>query len=125
MSFIRWSFEALCINEFSGLTFTCYDAAPGACKQTGEDVLLSLSFDEHKTNYPVFGMGMCLLGFLSLAYFMLYINKATYTMLGHKGKQFDSASATAEQPSSAFHKNKSKPKLTDIESNVEMVKLES
>lgn len=60
-----------------------------ACKSTGEDVLYSLSFNGHTTSYAVFGLGMCLLGFLSVAFIILYASRENYTMIGHKGAKFD------------------------------------
>jgi ABC-type multidrug transport system permease subunit len=37
-SFIRWSYEALAINEFKGVKFTCGGGATGACLTTGTAV---------------------------------------------------------------------------------------
>lgn len=78
------------------MRFDCGDAPAGACKATGEQVLVLLSFDKHTTNYPLFGMGMVLLGFLSTAYFIIYFNKAKYTRLGHKGKQYEKLSTASQ-----------------------------
>ena len=95
MSFLRWSFEAYTINEYKGLVFNCNGAALGACKKTGEEVLYSLSFDGHTTAYPIFGLGMVWLAFLTGAYTILHNTKAKFTPLGWKGGKYDSLQAAA------------------------------
>merc|ERR1712034_40889 len=45
LSFIRWCFEGLAVNEFQGLTFTCEgNQRRGPWCQTGEDALERVSF---------------------------------------------------------------------------------
>ena len=92
-SFLRWSFQAYAINEYKGLIFNCVGAAEGACRKTGEEVLISLSFDGHSTAYPVFGMGMVLLAFVAIAYTILHNSKAKYTPMGWKGAKFKALAA--------------------------------
>jgi ATP-binding cassette subfamily G (WHITE) protein 2 len=92
-SFLRWSFQAYAINEYKGLVFDCVGAAVGACRKTGEEVLISLSFDGHTTAYPVFGMGMVLLAFVAIAYTILHNSKAKYTPMGWKGAKFEALAA--------------------------------
>jgi hypothetical protein len=94
--------QAYAINEYTGLKFSCAGAAPGACKTTGEQVLLLLSFDEHTTSYPLFGMGMVLLGFLGVAYFIIDNSRAKYTPVGWKGGKFDGLAATAAKSDSGY-----------------------
>jgi len=101
-SFLRWAFEAYCINEYTGMNFDCKGAAPGACRATGEQVLTLLSFDGHTTSYPVFGLGMVLLAFLSVSYVILDMSKARYTPLGHKGSKFDSLAAAAAKAAADY-----------------------
>ncbi len=84
-SLIRWAFEALCINEFKGETFSCSGGNGEACESTGEEVLARLSFDGHETNYAVFGLGMLLISFLSCAYIFLFLSKSKFLPLGHIG----------------------------------------
>lgn len=86
LSFIRWAFEALCINEFTGLTFVC-DGEYGACFQTGEEVLVGLSFANKTVSDALFGLGMVLLGFMVSAYWFLFRSKATFLALGHIGRK--------------------------------------
>ena len=67
LSFMRWTFQALIVNEFTGLSFDCSGVADDACTKTGEQAISKLSFGGHSTAYGVFGMGMLLLAFLALA----------------------------------------------------------
>lgn len=85
LSFIRWTLEALLINEFTGETFKCNDAV-GACKTTGEQVLNILSFGGHTIYYPLFGLGMLLIAFSVMALFTLYNSKISFISLGHRGR---------------------------------------
>lgn len=57
---------------------------------SGEQELQILSFSQHTTSYPVFGLGMVLLGFLALAYIFLESTQITYLSLGHHGKFYSS-----------------------------------
>jgi len=45
LSFIRWTSEALAVNEFSGLKFDCSNAR-GPCCETGEQALERISFQK-------------------------------------------------------------------------------
>lgn len=88
-SFIRWAFEALCINEFQGLEFDCVGLAdPRGCILTGDQYLQTLSFDGHTTAYPVFGLGMLLLGYLTLTYLAIDRNRMSFLRLGHTGAKY-------------------------------------
>jgi len=87
MSFLKWTFEALCLNEFRGETFTCDGGPEGACLRTGEQVLERLSFGDDTINQACFGLGMVLLGFTASAIFFLDRSKATYIKLGHIGSK--------------------------------------
>lgn len=89
MSFLKWAFEALCINEFTGEHFTCkYDAngTPiGSCIKTGEQVLTALSFTDETINDACFGLGMVCLGFTVSALVFLHRSKGSFLNLGHVG----------------------------------------
>lgn len=89
LSIFRWGFQALCINEFKGRTYEC-NTTPTQCLTTGEQVLVTLSYDGHTVRYPLFGLGMLLVGFLASLYFFLLITKLTYTPMGHVGSFFRS-----------------------------------
>jgi ABC-type multidrug transport system ATPase subunit len=86
VSFLRWGFQALCTNEFSGETFECTSNIPGMCETTGTQVLKRLNFN-YTTETCVLGLGMVLVGFLISAYVFLYFSKITYTPLGHVGRK--------------------------------------
>ena len=86
LSFLRWAFEALCINEFTGEIFTC-TPSDASCTTKGEDVLSNLSF--HDSIYTaVFGLGMVLLGFTVSAFYLLDRSKVTYIPLNFTGAKY-------------------------------------
>lgn len=71
---------ALAVNEYTGLKFTCDDAAGGSCLATGEEVIASLTFNTNalnmaQINYACFGQGMLLIGFLLVAYALLSLSQ--------------------------------------------------
>jgi hypothetical protein len=89
LSFVRWSFEALVINEFVGLEFSCRDAASlQSCITTGEEVLKSLNFGETTPNHAIFGTSMVLIGLVCLLLFNLEIMRIKYMPLGFKGRSY-------------------------------------
>ena len=90
ISIARWAFEALCINEFDGLTFTCDNVGSANCIATGQQALGTLGFDSHSVSYPIFGLSMLLIGFLCLGYFFLSRQKSTFLTLGHVGAKIKS-----------------------------------
>lgn len=88
LSFIRWTFEALAINEFLGLRFSCSGSSDGACIQTGEQVLQTLGFGGHTPQPAIFGLSMVFIGFLLLLFISLEISRIKYMPLGFKGRKF-------------------------------------
>jgi hypothetical protein len=56
--------------------------------KTGAEVIESLSFESHTVSYPVFGLGMLLIGFLLVAFIILDKSKLTFLPLGHVGKGY-------------------------------------
>lgn len=84
ISFQRWYYQAVCISEYKGLTFTC-GSSGYACKATGEEVLESLSFNGHTAAYGVFGLAMCLLGFLLYTLVIMLNTGESYMSLGFVG----------------------------------------
>jgi ABC-type multidrug transport system ATPase subunit/ABC-type multidrug transport system permease subunit len=95
ISFQRWFFQAVTINEYTGLKFTC-DTVGYACKTTGEEVLEALSFDGHKTSYGVFGLSMCLLGFLAYTLLIMLNTKETFINLGFVGYEYTKLESAGE-----------------------------
>jgi ABC-type multidrug transport system permease subunit len=84
LSFLRWGFEALCVNEFAGANFECGNVPIASCKQTGAQVLAGLKFS-NTVRQSVFGQGMLLIGFTVCAYLALLNSAITYMPLGHIG----------------------------------------
>jgi hypothetical protein len=94
----RWAYQALCINEFKGLRFGCDAPSAEQCILTGEEVLATLDFAGHSTAYPCFGLGMVLLGLLSIAFINLELSTITYTPLGYTGSAYRKHAAHSAEP---------------------------
>jgi len=88
-SFMKWTYEALCINEFKGENFSCDKGPQGACEKTGDEVLVRLSFTD-TIEEACFGLGMVLLAITSLAILLLHYSKLTYVSLGWTGANYKS-----------------------------------
>jgi ABC-type multidrug transport system permease subunit len=64
VSFIRHCFEALCINEYRGLTLSCADAVVSAggggvlCYRTGDEFLETLDFNNDNVWRPIFCLAL-------------------------------------------------------------------
>lgn len=87
ISFIKWTFEAFNVNEFVGETFSCQGT--GGCYRTGEQVLQHLTFGgQTNPNHAVFGLSMCFIGLLVVAYLSLEFSRISYLPLGHEGRKF-------------------------------------
>lgn len=88
ISAFRWAFEALCINEFKGQSFSCNLTPQSQCLFTGDQVLETLNFQHHTTSYPVFGLGMLWIAYLVWLYLLLEFNRLTYLPLNSTGTKF-------------------------------------
>ncbi|CEM34861.1 unnamed protein product [Vitrella brassicaformis CCMP3155] len=71
ISLIRWGFEALCINEFTGLKFECDYADQPGCLRTGEEVLARLSFDQTTVASCCISLLLLLLAYYLITYVVL------------------------------------------------------
>jgi hypothetical protein len=100
---MRWSFQALCINEFKGQTFSCTGGTGGACLPDGDAVLQSLSFDKQTINEAVLGLGCMLMFFFFGAMFILQMNQISFLSLGHIGSKMKSINENDEERSSPQH----------------------
>lgn len=90
-----FSNKALCINEYEGLVFNCEGAGNTACLKTGEQVIESLTFENHTVSYPVFGMGMLIIGFVFVAFFILNSSQLKFIDLGHVGSAYASTTSAS------------------------------
>lgn len=95
LSFLRWCFEALLINEFKGLEFEC--GATGPCVQTGEQVLASLSFGGRTLGDAFLGLEMLTIGIFALAVTGLHTSRVGYVKLGHTGRNLRSLARGSTQ----------------------------
>lgn len=78
ISLIRWAFQGLCINEFSGLQFehhNSYDI------QTGEQALERFSFGGSKIGDTITAQGRILMFWYCITYLLLKNNKPKYQKL--------------------------------------------
>lgn len=87
-SIFRWALQAFCINEYKGLKFKCNAADASQCLLTGEDALEVLGFNDNTLKFPLFGLGMIVIGWAVAGFVILVINQRKYLQLGHKGKQY-------------------------------------
>jgi hypothetical protein len=94
VSFLKWTFEALCINEFKGATFACSGSVEGqGCQPRGEDVLSQLGFGGKEVSDAVLGLSMLFIGFTLAAFLFLYYSQLKYIALGHSGRNMGEAKA--------------------------------
>lgn len=87
ISFIRWAFEAFCINQFQDETYSC-DSNNTGCVPDGETVLRNLSFDNESLSQATLGLGVMLLIFLLSALTFLEVFRMKFMPLGHVGYQY-------------------------------------
>nr|ATB19622.1 putative ABCG7 [Juniperus scopulorum] len=78
ISLIRWAFQALCINEFSGLQF---EKQHSFDLETGEQVLERLSFSGNSMGNSLAQEGCILLFWYWMTYVLLKIKKPKYQAL--------------------------------------------
>jgi len=85
ISFIRYAFQALCVNEFKGAAFTCSekDLAIGRCLQ-GDQMLEQLKFGEVSVAMNCLYLAIMVAAFNILAYAILALNAPKF--LGIKRK---------------------------------------
>jgi ABC-type multidrug transport system ATPase subunit len=86
VSIMRWSFQALTINEYKGLKFKCVEGKK--CLETGEQVLESLGFDGVGVGFPLFGLYMLLLFLVLASYLILLRSEAQYSPLNFVGSKY-------------------------------------
>ncbi|EOA23550.1 hypothetical protein CARUB_v10016744mg [Capsella rubella] len=79
-SLIRWAFQGLCINEFSGLEF---DHQNSFDVQTGEQALERLSFGGKRIRETIAAQSRILMFWYSATYLLLEKNKPKYQKLEH------------------------------------------
>jgi hypothetical protein len=118
VSAFRWAFEALCVNEFKGETFNCNLVPSTQCLTTGEQVLATLDFDDHKTDHGVFGLGMLWIAYLVWLYLLLELKRARYTPLGYIGAGFKKYSSDAEDVQKSPTNSKAYEKVNQSDSDM-------
>lgn len=94
ISFVRWIFEGLLVNQLQDATFTCEGS--GRCLSTGEDVLAVYSFENGTIGLCYAMTFVTIIGFLIVGYYFLWANRIKYMPLlesstfNLKGKGSDS-----------------------------------
>jgi hypothetical protein len=88
VSFLKWVFQSLAINEFTDVTFKCDLPVSTMCANTGAEVLSRLTFTD-TLGQSAFGLAMLFLGFLLAAFIVLDRNYTTYINLGFVGSRFN------------------------------------
>ena len=91
MNYVRWIYEALCINEFTGLEFSCSNAvSSGSCIKTGAEALSNLSFGAETVQSAVFGASMVFLVLMALGFIAFEFKREKYMSLGFRGTKYKS-----------------------------------
>lgn len=79
LSFVRYTFEALVVNEFQGLEFDCDDddyGGEGGCYETGDAVIGSLGFRDVSKYENIYILAGMICGFMIICYLGLrFLNK--------------------------------------------------
>ncbi|KAH3765451.1 ABC transporter [Pelomyxa schiedti] len=70
ISYIRYAFEIVMVNEFTGLTFTCGESVAG-CLTTGEEVLLSFGLENVVIGLNFTWLLIMVFGFRAATFFAL------------------------------------------------------
>ena len=100
ISFIGWTFQALCINEFQGRAFDCDDGpAPGFCFD-GDTWLANLNFDEGTLGDRLLYLVYILAAFHAVAYLVLVLRAPKFLPLKPHGKASDAVPAVPAVPES-------------------------
>ena len=88
VSFIRYAFQALCVNEFAGAEFTCDPSATATCID-GDEHLDRLKFDDVRIwENCLILLGM-IVGFNALALAIIYYRQPKYLALGSRATTRD------------------------------------
>ena len=88
LSFIRYAFQALCVNEFAGAEFSCDPSTTATCID-GDEHLDRLKFDDVRiweNCLILFGM---IVGFNALALAIIYYRQPKYLALGSRQSASD------------------------------------
>ena len=86
LSIMRWSFQALTINEYTGMKLKCQEGKK--CLATGEQVLESLGFGDETVRYPLSAIWLLTLFLTFTSYIILLYSKAEYSPLGFTGSKY-------------------------------------
>mmetsp|Transcript_15892 Transcript_15892/g.26735 ORF Transcript_15892/g.26735 Transcript_15892/m.26735 type:complete len:320 (+) Transcript_15892:155-1114(+) len=83
VSLVYWGFQALIVNEFAGQRFECNPNLPlnVGCTKTGEEVILSLSFQGAKVGNAAGVLVALCAGFLLIGYIGLLFTREKYSKL--------------------------------------------
>jgi hypothetical protein len=105
ISYIKWAFQALCINEFSGATFEC-DGGLKGCEPTGEVVLERLSFNDTTIGTCVWANVVIMMGAFALALLALLVMRERHMAIDPPLEGSDTAVVVvAPAPSADGHKH--------------------
>ena len=84
---IKWTVNALALNEFTGAEFTC---TPGQrCLATGEEVLSLYSWDDTTIGHCMLSIVLIMCGLLTLGYVVLRLSLPRYIKAEEKEQSID------------------------------------
>ena len=80
ISFVRWSFAALAINEFRGLAIDCppRSAVTADCARSGDQVLSRLSLEHLSLTHALLGQSALIVALNVLAFLGLHANQPSF-----------------------------------------------
>lgn len=119
INYLKYTFEAFCVNEFKGETFTCNGSGSG-CLANGNEVLSSLSFGgQTSPNASVFGLSMVFVALLVIVMCVLELSHITYMPLGYKGRNYrvNPENADAKSSNEAVAQETAQEQAANVDTN--------
>ena len=102
VSILRWSFQALAINEYTGLTFTCVPNEQ--CISSGEQKLATLGFGGKSVSYALGGIWIMCFAIVAAAYMVLLASHTKYSPLNFTGAKYVAIVSSEQTAGTAYGK---------------------
>ena len=122
-SLIKWGYEALCVNEFSGLTFQPTGPVGTSAITKGETLLENIGFENSSLSRCLDGLGAIILTCYTFTYLSLLRQKPSSEPLWKKNKHEDEdglEGATSSDTTITAEAVSTKSKLNKDENNADV-----